>query len=40
MAELEFLCDVTGTSFADVAGVLHIHRSTVTRWRSRQARAS
>ena len=32
MAELEFLCDVTGTSFADVAGVLHIHRSTVTRW--------
>ena len=33
MPELEFLCDVTDTSFADVAGVLRIHRSTVTRWR-------
>ena len=33
MAELEFLCDVTETTFADVAKVLKIHRSTVTRWR-------
>ena len=33
MDELEFLCDVTETSFSDVADALHIHRSTVTRWR-------
>jgi len=33
MAELEFLCDVTDTSFSDVANALKIHRSTVTRWR-------
>ena len=33
MAELEFLCDVTATSFSDVANALQIHRSTVTRWR-------
>ena len=33
MAELEFLCDATETSFADVASTLKIHRSTVTRWR-------
>ena len=31
--ELEFLCDGTETTFADVAAALHIHRSTVTRWR-------
>ena len=33
MAELEFLCDVTETTFSDVARALKIHRSTVTRWR-------
>lgn len=33
MAELEFLCDVTDTTFVDVASALQIHRSTVTRWR-------
>ena len=33
MAELEFLCDVTDTTFSDVADWLQIHRSTVTRWR-------
>ncbi|MDE2744333.1 MAG: helix-turn-helix domain-containing protein [Gemmatimonadota bacterium] len=33
MEELEFLCDVTGTTFSDVADWLQIHRSTVTRWR-------
>ena len=33
VAELEFLCDVTGTSFSDVAAALKIHRSTVARWR-------
>ena len=33
IAELEFLCDVTGTTFSDVANWLQIHRSTVTRWR-------
>lgn len=31
--ELEFLCDVTDTSFAEVADYLGIHKSTVTRWR-------
>jgi hypothetical protein len=31
--ELGFLCDVTDTSFAEVADHLGIHRSTVTRWR-------
>jgi predicted DNA-binding protein (UPF0251 family) len=33
MDELEFLCDVTDASFAEVADYLGIHRSTVTRWR-------
>lgn len=33
MAELEFLCDVTETTFVDVASALKIHRSTVTRWK-------
>ncbi len=33
MDELEFLCDVTDTTFVDVASTLQIHRSTVTRWR-------
>jgi predicted DNA-binding protein (UPF0251 family) len=33
MNELEFLCDVTETTFSDVADALQIHRSTVTRWR-------
>lgn len=33
MPELEFLCDVTETTFSDVASALKIHRSTVTRWR-------
>lgn len=33
MAELEFLCDATETSFSDVASTLQLHRSTVTRWR-------
>ena len=33
MDELEFLCDITATSFAEVANYLGIHRSTVTRWR-------
>jgi len=34
MDELEFLCDVTESSFSDVANALQIHRSTVTRWRT------
>ena len=33
MEELEFLCDVTDTTFSAVADWLQIHRSTVTRWR-------
>jgi hypothetical protein len=33
MDELEFLCDVTDSTFVDVANALQIHRSTVTRWR-------
>jgi predicted DNA-binding protein (UPF0251 family) len=33
MDELEFLCDVTDTSFVEVADALSIHKSTVTRWR-------
>lgn len=33
MADVEFLCDVSRASFTGVAGVLRVHRSTVTRWR-------
>lgn len=32
--ELEFLCDVTETSFAEVARELGVHRSTLTKWRA------
>lgn len=32
-AELEFLCDVTNATFAEVATHLGVHRSTVTKWR-------
>ena len=31
--ELEFLCDITLTSFTDVADYLDVHRSTLTKWR-------
>ena len=31
--ELEFLCDITQTSFTDVADYLGVHRSTLTKWR-------
>lgn len=31
--ELEFLCDVTLTSFAEVAESLDVHKSTLTKWR-------
>lgn len=31
--ELEFLCDVTLTSFAEVAESLCVHKSTLTKWR-------
>lgn len=34
-AELEFLCDVTDTRFADVARHLDLDRSAVSRWKSR-----
>jgi len=34
-AELEFLCDVTGTSLSDVARHLELDRSAVSRWKSR-----
>ena len=33
MEELEFLCDITRTSFTDVADYLGVHRSTLTKWR-------
>lgn len=31
--ELEFLCDVTSTSLSEVATVLGLHKSTVSKWR-------
>ncbi|MBI2876770.1 MAG: hypothetical protein HYY20_07805 [Candidatus Tectomicrobia bacterium] len=31
--ELEFLCDVTLTSFTEVAESLDVHKSTLTKWR-------
>lgn len=31
--ELEFLCDITGTSSSEIADYLGIHRSTLTKWR-------
>jgi len=35
VAELEFLCDVTETTFSDVAHHLKLDRSAVSRWKSR-----
>ena len=35
-AELELLCDLTETTFSDVANHLELDRSTVSRWRSRR----
>ncbi len=32
--ELEFLCDITQTSFSEIADYLGIHRSTLTKWRT------
>lgn len=32
--ELEFLCDITQTSFSEIADYLGIHRSTPTKWRT------
>ncbi len=34
-ADLEFLCDVTSTTFAEVAEKLGVERSTISKWRSR-----
>lgn len=31
--ELEFLCDVSGTLFSEVADYLGVHKSTLTKWR-------
>ena len=31
--ELEFLCDVAGTPFSEVADYLGVHKSTITKWR-------
>ncbi len=31
--ELEFLCDIAGTSFSEIADYLNVHRSTLTKWR-------
>lgn len=31
--ELEFLCDVTGVLYTEVADLLAVHKSTVTKWR-------
>ena len=31
--ELEFLCDVSGTLFTEVAAYLGVHKSTLTKWR-------
>jgi len=33
MDELEFLCDVTSTTFTQVAGYLDLNKSTITTWR-------
>ncbi|MGM0574106.1 MAG: hypothetical protein ACQEXJ_00030 [Myxococcota bacterium] len=33
--ELEFLCDITDTSYADVARVLDVDKSTITLWRKK-----
>ena len=33
--ELEFLCDVTDTSFTDVAVFLDLNKSTITMWRKK-----
>lgn len=35
--ELEFLADTAGMNLADVARVLGVHRSTITKWRGRGA---
>ena len=32
--ELEFLCDMTQTSFSEIADYLGIHQSTLTQWRT------
>ena len=31
--ELEFLCDITGTAYTEVAAVLEVDKSTITLWR-------
>lgn len=36
-AELEFLCDATGSSYTALAEHLGVHRSTVTKWRHADA---
>ncbi len=35
-SELEFLCDVAGTTFSEVASHLELDRSTVSRWMARE----
>lgn len=32
--EIEFLCDVSGASYAEVAAAVGVHRSALTRWRA------
>lgn len=35
--DLEFLCDVSDTTFAEVANQLRVDKSTISKWRSRGA---